>query len=260
MLPLSPRSRTMSNQAEEQDAAVAARTQDLAKLAERIGHVFADLSLLERALCHASMGNEKKDNYERLEFLGDAILNFLVGDYLYQQRPDVPVGQLTELRARLVARPPLAQVGRTLRLGDALEGGRGLREQDRASPRILADLTEAVLAAVYLDGGMPAAVAFVGRWIVPQLTDVEHHPAPPRDAKSRILHFAQTRGLGQPTYEVRGESGPPHDRTFEVGCVVDGKTVSTATGKTRQEAEKQAAAMALTLLSADAAPPGDDRE
>jgi ribonuclease-3 len=233
------------------------RTRELVALATRIGHDFADLALLQRALCHASMGNEKKENYERLEFLGDAILNFMVGEHLFHERPDVPVGHLTELRARLVARPPLAQVGIALRLGDALEGGRGLREQDRSSPRILADLTEAVLAAVYLDGGAPAAMAFVRRFIVPRLADVEQDPTPPRDAKSRILHFAQTRGLGQPTYEVRAESGPPHDRTFEIGCVVDGKTIATAVGKTRQDAEKLAAAAALDLLVAREAIPGD---
>lgn len=234
----------------DEDDARTARRNELASLALRIGHAFNDLVHLERALCHASMGNEKKDNYERLEFLGDSILNFLVAEYLFHYRPDVPVGQLTELRARLVARQPLAHIGTTLALGRALEGGRGLREQDRASPRILADLTEAVLAAVYLDGGLQAAVAFIEHWIMPMLGDVERHPAPPRDAKSRILHFAQTRGLGQPTYEVLSELGPPHDKTFEVGCVVDGHTVARATGKTRQEAEKIAAATSLEILAA----------
>lgn len=234
----------------DDEAVLAARTQELAELAERIGYAFADLQHLERALCHASMGNEKKGNYERLEFLGDSILNFVVAEYLFHRRPDVPVGQLTELRARLVARQPLAALGRALGLGSALEGGRGLRDQDRASPRILADLAEAVLAAIYLDGGLQAAVAFVGRWIMPSLAEVEQHPAPPRDAKSRILHYAQTRGLGQPTYEVLTEHGPPHDRTFEVGCVVDGRLVAKATGKTRQEAEKIAAAASLEILTA----------
>lgn len=239
----------MANPAED-DPALAARALELATLAARIGHAFVDPSHLERALCHASMGNEKKGNYERLEFLGDAILNFLVAEYLFHRRPDVPVGQLTELRARLVARQPLAEVGRALGLGLALEGGRGLRDQDRASPRILADLAEAVLAAVYLDGGLPAAVTFVERWIMPILADVERHPAPPRDAKSRILHYAQTRGLGQPTYAVLAEHGPAHDRTFEVGCHVDGKMIARAAGKTRQEAEKIAAAASLEILSA----------
>jgi len=239
----------MANLADEGGAAGSARMQELTTLAARIGHTFADLTQLRRALCHASTGNEKKENYERLEFLGDAILSYLVAEHLFRHRPEVPVGQLTELRARLVARPTLAQVARELQLGAALEGGRGLRAQDRASPRILADLTEAVLAAIYLDGGLPAATRFVERWILPRLTEVERHPAPPRDAKSRILHHAQTRGLGQPTYEVRSESGPPHDRTFEVGCVVDGKTLGTAIGKTRQEAEKLAAAAALAVLA-----------
>lgn len=239
----------MPNRADD-DAILAARTQELAALATRIGYTFRRSQLLERALCHASMGNEKKGNYERLEFLGDAILNFLVAEYLFHRRPDVPVGQLTELRARLVARQPLADVGRALALGTALEGGRGLRDQDRASPRILADLAEAVLAAIYLDGGLPAAAAFVERWILPSLIEVERHPTPPRDAKSRILHYAQTRGLGQPTYEVLSEQGPPHDRTFEVGCLVGGRLIARASGKTRQEAEKIAAAASLETLSA----------
>lgn len=224
------------------------RASELAVLAARIGHEFRDVAHLQRALCHASTGNEKKVNYERLEFLGDAILNFLVAEQLFQHRPEIPVGELTELRARLVARQPLALVAVELQLGAALEGGRGLREQDRSSPRILADLVEAVLGAVYVDGGIDAATLFVQRWILSHLGEVMHHPSPARDAKSRLLHFAQTRGLGQPTYAILEESGPAHDKTFEVGCVVDGRVVGRANGKSRQFAEKAAAAAGLAML------------
>lgn len=93
---------------------------------------------------------------------------------------------------------------------------------------------EAVLGAVYVDGGIDAATLFVQRWILSHLGEVMHHPSPARDAKSRLLHFAQTRGLGQPTYAILEESGPPHDKTFEVGCVVDGRVVGRANGKSRQ--------------------------
>lgn len=239
----------MSTSADDGTAQIEpARARELAALAGRLGHAFADLSHLQRALCHASTGNEKKVNYERLEFLGDAILSFLVAEQLFQHRPEIEVGELTELRSRLVARQPLALVAIELQLGAALEGGRGLREQDRASPRILADLVEAVLGAIYEDGGIDAARQFVKRFILARLGEVMHHPSPARDAKSRLLHFAQTRGLGQPTYAILEESGPPHDKTFEVGCVVDGRVIGRASGKSRQFAEKAAAAAGLALL------------
>ena len=228
-----------------------ARLCELRAVAERVGHPFRSLSTLQRALCHASTGNERKANYERLEFLGDAILNFLVAEELYRHTPEIPVGQLTELRARLVARAPLAEIADALGLSAALEGGRGLRAQDRASRRIQADLVEAVLAAVFLDGGIDAARRFTTAWILPGLPAAQRQPAPTRDAKSRISHLAQTMGRGQPTYEIVAETGPPHERLFEVACLVGGRALGQGSGRTRQAAEKLAASRALEILDAE---------
>ncbi len=230
-----------------------ARLSELRAVAERVGHRFEDLGPLQRALCHASTGNDrhKPENYERLEFLGDAILTFLVGEELFRHTPEVPVGELTELRARLVAREPLARIADALGLSAALEGGRGLRAQDRASRRIQADLVEAVLAAIYLDGGIDAARRFVTTWILPGLAEAQRLPTPTRDAKSRISHLAQTLGLGQPTYEIVAETGPPHAPEFEVACRVGGRELGRGIGRTRQAAEKLAASAALEVLRAE---------
>jgi ribonuclease-3 len=225
------------------------RASELAVLAARIGHEFRDVAHLQRALCHASTGNEKKVNYERLEFLGDAILNFLVAEQLFRHRPEIPVGELTELRARLVARQPLALVAVELQLGAALEGGRGLREQDRSSPRILADLVEAVLGAVYVDGGIDAATLFVQRWILSHLgrgdappvagaRRQESDPALRADPRPRPADLRDPRGVG------------PAARQDLRGRLAWSTAAWSAapTARVRQFAEKAAAAAGLAML------------
>ena len=148
-------------------AILKARERSLLELSERLGYEFKDLSLLDRALTHASMGNEGKQSYERLEFLGDAFLNFAVADVLYRQDAEVAEGQLTETRARIVSRQPLARAARRLDLQSHLISGKGLRESERGSARILCDLMESVLGAVLIDGGVTSARAFVRRHILP---------------------------------------------------------------------------------------------
>jgi ribonuclease-3 len=233
-----------------------ARHRELEVLAESIGYSFRDPSRLQRALCHASTGNDGKESYERLEFLGDAILGFLVAERLFHHQPEIPEGELTDLRSRLVAREPLAKLSRDLDLGRFIESGRGFQERDRTSPRILADLVEAVLAAIYLDGGLEAAVAFVERHVMPRLAQARLPHDNLRDPKSRLLHFAQTNHLGQPVYEVIATDGPAHERHFEVVVVVGTERVAAAWGRSKQAAEKVAAEHALTALKArkDAAP------
>ncbi len=223
-----------------------ARGRELQQLASRLGHRFADIALLERALCHSSTGNEGRDNYERLEFLGDAILGFLVADSLFHTTPEIPEGALTDRRARIVSRAPLAAVANSLQLGRYLVGGRGLQERDRQSPRILADLVEAVVAAIYIDGGIEPARRFVRRHVLAADNDL---PRPTeRDAKSRLLHFAQIHEMGQPRYELDDAWGPDHDLRFRVTVIVGEERVADGSGRTKQAAEKQAAARALQLL------------
>jgi len=226
-----------------------ARRRSLLDLQERIGYEFRDLEHLDQALVHASTGNEGKANYERMEFLGDAFLGFAVADALYRRQPEIPEGELTETRARLVSREPLARVARHLDLASCMDAGKGLQVNARKSPRILADLVEAVLAAVYLDGGVRAARSFVRRHILVHLDDARPgDETPNRDAKSRMLHFCQRRGLGQPTYEVVTVTGPQHEQVFKVAVLVQDERIALGTGRSKQAAEKDAASKALKTL------------
>lgn len=228
------------------------RRRSLRQLAKRLGHTFADLGLLDRALTHSSTGNDGKQSYERLEFLGDAVLGFLVADLLFEYRPEVEEGHLTDRRARIVSKEPLAEVADALGLVDHLEVGRGIREQDRRSPRIRADLVEAVLGAIYLDGGVRAARKFVRAHVWKRHKDRDPAVPPQRDPKSRLLHHVQTQGLELPVYEVVATSGPAHQRTFVVAVRIAGEVRAEGSGPNKQSAEKLAAERALAhFLTAD---------
>lgn len=228
-----------------------ARRRALRALATDLGHEFADFDLLDRALTHASTGNDGKANYERLEFLGDAILNFAVADALFRRTPEIPEGELTEARALLVSRPPLAAIARQLNLVNLLDVGKGLRESERGSERILADLVEAVLGAIYIDGGVRAARAFVKRFVLPRVADLQ--PAEPTgiDAKTALLHFCQRHKLGQPKYELVETTGLQHLQEFLVSAKVADGRKAEGTGRNKRAAEKVAAQRLLTLLHAE---------
>lgn len=219
----------------------------LTELAVRLGHEFTDLDLLDRALTHASMGNEGKKSYERLEFLGDAFLNFAVADVLYRADTEVAEGQLTETRARIVSRKPLAAAAQRLDLVTHLLSGKGLRESERHGERILADLVEAVLGAVLIDGGVTAARAFVRRHVLPK-GELADDPAEGKDSKTALLHWCQHRQLGQPTYELVEALGKQHEQEFVVRAVLaDGRTAD-GRGRTKRAAEKLAAEALLARL------------
>lgn len=224
-----------------------ARRRILRAVAERLGHRFADLDLLDRALCHSSTGNEGRANYERLEFLGDAFLNFAVADHLFRTEPESKEGSLTTTRAAIVSRRPLAAVARKLELVRALEVGKGLRESELDSERILADLTEAVLGAIYLDGGVRAARAFVRRHLLKEHSRPEPDAAE-MDPKTRLLHWCQHHKLGQPRYELLGTSGLQHQQEFRAAVrLADGRTASGRC-RTKRGAEKRAADALLAAL------------
>lgn len=225
-----------------------ARKKALESLQDRLGYSFKDLGHLDRALVHASTGNEGRANYERMEFLGDAFLGFAVADALYRMEPEIPEGELTETRARLVSREPLARIATELDLVSCMAAGKGLQSAARRSPRILADLVEAVLAAVYLDGGVRAARAFVRRHILCHLDRSTGRSPSNRDHKSRLLHFVQRRSLGQPRYEVTDVSGLQHQQVFEVEVLVCDTAIAQGTGRSKREAEKAAAGIALQRL------------
>lgn len=233
------------------------RRRVLADLAAKIGHEFRRLEWLNEALVHPSMGNVRSDNYERLEFLGDAILGLVVSEHLFHEHAELPEGELTRLRTHYVSQAPLAVVAQSLDLVGFVEAGRGMSIADLRSERILANLVESVLAAVYLDGGMRAARRFVKRHLIAPMP-IDASLRRPRDSKSRLLHRTQANGSGQPLYRVRGSTGPDHDRTFEVEVLVAERLLGAGTGRSKREAEQAAASAALERLRIDAEAASDD--
>ena len=211
-------------------------------LMQALDYQFRNPALLRQALTHPSMGRE--DN-QRLEFLGDAVLQYLMSDLLYRTHPESHEGQLTHQRALLVCEAALSQVARSLGVGEALLMDKGEEQTGgREKPSVLCDAMEAILAAIYLDGGMEAARAIVERcWPKPE--DVRR---PMQDSKGALQEYLQKDGGEAPSYEIVGQDGPPHDRTFEAAVSRNGKELARGTGRTKKQAEQAAALKALNEL------------
>jgi len=225
---------------------------NLQPLEERLGVSFTETQLLLNALVHSSYVNENPDtapeSNERLEFLGDAVLGLVIADELYASYPGENEGRLTELRAYLVRRDTLAQAADRLQLGEALLLGRG--EDDgggRLRPTNLSHVYEAVVGAVFLDQGLPAARDFVLRSLAEELEEV-HGSGSPLDPKSRLQELTQSLFQSTPQYQLLETEGPDHARRFTVQAVVNGKTLGTGKGPSKQQAEKRAAREALHQL------------
>src|SRR5690606_23022024 len=190
---------------------------DIEQLYSRIDHTFRDPELLRRALRHCSAG---RDNNERLEFLGDSILGFLIGEELFRRFPEASEGELSRLRAGLVQRSTLAGIARELGLGDFLILGTGeMKSGGARRESILADTFEAVLCALYLDGGLEACRARVMTWFSARL-DALDLDEPLKDAKTRLQEYAQARRQSLPRYELQKVSGKDHAQQFAVLCRV----------------------------------------
>lgn len=224
---------------------------DILAIENRIGHRFNRQDLLRRALVHRSYVNEQPDkesrDNERLEFLGDAVLNLVVGHMLMERHPQVREGDLSRMRAGLVNEVRLAGIARELDLGANMLFGRGESISggpDKAS--ILADALEAVIAAVYLDGGFEAAFGFVADMFEGLIEDSDGIQVS-GDAKSRLQEILQNKGQPPPTYELVEESGPAHDRRFTVQVDFLGETAK-GRGRSKKKAEQQAARNAVSLL------------
>jgi ribonuclease III len=217
-----------------------------AALEKRLGHRFNDPRLLEQALTHRS---RSADNYERLEFLGDGVLGCAVADELYARFPQLSEGKLTRLRASLVREEALAEVAKALGIGEHLRLGEGeLAASPEARPSILADAMEAVLGAVFLDGGYAAARQVVLITFGP-LIDRLDPDRPAKDAKTRLQEILQARHRHLPQYRVVAVQGEAHRQSFEVECSVsDLNLAATGTGTSRQRAEQQAAKALLEIL------------
>ena len=225
---------------------------DIETLQERLGVTMKDSTLLETALMHRSFLNENIDSglpsNERLEFLGDAVLGFVVARWLYRHYPERAEGQLTQMRSSLVRKETLADVARRLSLGESIRLGRG---EERAGGRQrdlnLSRVYEAVVGAVAEDGGLAAAERFVLKAMAAELAALEKLSM--IDPKSQLQHLAQAHWHEPPHYEVIASAGPDHAREFTVEVSIADERVGTGTGASKQEAEQNAAAHTLKILA-----------
>lgn len=215
-----------------------------------LGHEFAESAFLLDALTHSSFAHERPEqsrtDNERLEFMGDAVLQWAVSALLLERFPDATAGELTRRRADLVCEEGLAQIARDVGVGAGLRLGRGEeRSGGRDKPRLLASAMEACVAAVYIDGG-PTAAMRVCRALFEQR--LEHSAPGARDFKTRVQEALQRRGLRPPAYELAAVRGPDHARTFEVAIRVDGQELGRGEGRSKLEAEQAAAERALEAI------------
>ncbi len=214
-----------------------------------IRHSFADTSLLEQALTHRSAG---QPHNERLEFLGDAIVNLLAAEALYAAWPKADEGTLTRARTELVRESALAGIARSLQLGQLLHMGPGeMKSGGHRRDSILADAVEAVVGAIYLDAGLDACRQVAMPWFAPLIAALPPPNKIGKDAKTALQEWLQARGRPLPAYELMAESGEEHARHFEVACLIESLALQTAgEGSSRRAAEQQAAAAMLALLEA----------
>ena len=215
-----------------------------------IGYRFHNISLLQNALTHSSYANERWHNSllsnERLEFLGDSILGMLVAEYLYRNFPDRPEGELTRMRADMVCEKTLAAVANSIHLGDHLLLGHGEEQGGgRTRDSILADAVESVIAASFLDGGMEAALQFIRRFILVQVPVTKLHNA---DYKTQLQELVQQKRNQVLSYRLVGESGPDHDKHFDVEVTLNGAVVGSGQGSSKKRAEQDAAHNAIATL------------
>lgn len=222
---------------------------------KRIGYTFSQPRLLEEALTHKSHVNEtrQKDrkHNERLEFLGDAVLTLIMSEHLALMFPDSPEGELSKMKARLVSEASLARAARRIELGGLLRLGRGEElTQGREKPSLLANALEAILAAIYLDGGLEAARTFILRTFAPELQDPREQegPAGMQDYKTQLQEWCQKQFETLPQYVTVRESGPDHQKTFEVHLMIQGDVRGIGIGRSKKEAEQMAAKEALKQL------------
>ena len=222
-------------------------------LEKALGYSFRNPALLREALRHSSYANEHHGaeavSNERLEFLGDSVLGFVTAEYLFAEHPDAPEGELTRIRARLVCESSLYEAARSIGLGDYLSLGRGEEAGGgRERPSILADATEAVIAAIYLDGGIEAAGALIHRLLLDNANE-ERAAERRRDYKTALQELVQRRPNRTLRYQLAGESGPDHAKTFTVTVLLDDTVVGEGSGRSKKEAEQMAAQDALECIA-----------
>ena len=213
---------------------------EYAALERAIGYAFRQHGLLRQALTHPSVGH---DHNQRLEFLGDAVLELCVSEKIYEKHPEMQEGAMTRLRQKLVREEKLAQAAEQVKLGEYLRMDKSCAVTGgRQNPSVLSDAFEAVLAAVYLDGGLSAARNMVEKLIGDCSETGEN------DAKSELQEYLQGQGHPMPAYQTVGEEGPPHERVFTAAVLIDGKEIAKGSGTSKKRAEQEAARTALTII------------
>jgi ribonuclease-3 len=236
---------------------------DLTSVSDRLGYTFKDEKLIVEALCHSSYVNEqvgeKISDNERLEYLGDAVLNLVIGHMLMTRYPNLKEGELSRMRANLVNELQLADIAKTIDLGSYILLGKGeLQTNGSEKSSILADTFEAVIAAVYLDGGFETAFQFIEKHFEPSIVTLNSRTTN-QDFKSRLQEVAQVAFRQMPRYKVIEESGPDHDKRFKVQVTLQDLT-SEGDGKSKKLAEQDAAREALETLLKQKRIPADDSE
>jgi len=222
---------------------------NLKELEKKIGYEFQDFSLLEQAMMHSSYTNEKHlEKYhcnERLEFLGDAVLELVSSEFLFLESPKVSEGKLTKTRASMVCEPSLAFCAREIELGSYLLLGKGEEATGgRQRPSVTSDALEALIGAIYLDGGFTNAKEFIHRFV---LTDQEDKKLF-YDSKTILQEIVQAEKLGEIEYHLIGEEGPDHNKSFSVELTIRGRSYGKGKGRTKKAAEQQAAYEAIHVL------------
>lgn len=217
------------------------------KLQKTIDYVFKDSSILITALTHRSSLNEQgvKESNERLEFLGDAVLELVITNFLYESRPADPEGFLTAARSAIVRTESLSRVAKLIQLGEELHMSKGeAMGGGRENPSILENSLEALIGAIFKDSGLEHASHFIAKFIIPQAKEILSQNEL-KDPKSLYQEKIQSQGLVSPAYKVVNQQGPDHDKIFEVAVYVDDQETGRGKGRSKQEAEQQAAKKAL---------------
>jgi ribonuclease III len=228
-------------------------TETPSEFQRRVGYEFRDPTLLERALTHKSFTNENREtrspNNERLEFLGDAVLGFVIGELIYRFFPELQEGALSKIKAHLVSSTTLATKARDLGIGRVLRMGTGEARSGGAEKlSLIADAFEALIAAIYLDGGLGAAAEFVQRIFGPEISGIDVGDLSFHDYKTALQETAQGLGLPLPDYRVVDEYGPDHEKAFVVELSWDGAAFAYGRGSSKREAQRKAAKEALKKL------------
>lgn len=223
----------------------------LPELQKKIGLNFTDEKILLRAITHKSYAYEKgTESNERLEFLGDSLLNFIVTEFLYKNFPELEEGEMSKIKSGLIGIETLYKIGKKLEIGKFLLLGKGEEKTaGREKKRLIGSAVEAIIAGIYIDKGLEKTKDTVIRWIKPFTRNIKRGKEISKDWKSSLQEIAQKYKWGLPEYRVVKEMGPPHNRKFKIELWIGGEKMSSATGSSKKEAQQKAAKYALKRIS-----------